>query len=176
MVAQAPGKQIRDFWREQLKSFRDLASLTKPIARDWYSHTPEPIKPAVGLINAPLLAALISVMDIGDPAWASQFVHGFPITGFLSQSGVFPSDDTPLPEQLDPDTLFKSASGRFKKRAKQTSNVHQQHIWDETIKEQNKGWFGEARQLTASGTFLGNKKEPCNPTFRFLVYNRIKSG
>ena len=82
LVAFAPERQIRDFWLEQLRVFRDLADLTKSIAHEWYNHTPEPIKPAVGLINAPLFAALISMMDIGDPAWVSQFVHGFPITGF----------------------------------------------------------------------------------------------
>ena len=84
MVAFSPEKQIRVFWREQLKSFRDLAEITKHKAKTWYEQTPESIKPAVGLVNAPLLASLISIMEIGDPAWASQFVHGFPITGYLS--------------------------------------------------------------------------------------------
>ena len=85
----APDSDFRVFREGGMSGLRSLAGLEAPIARGRYSHTPASICFAVGTIGAYLTSALISSLNIGDPACASQFIHGFPITGFLIQSGVF---------------------------------------------------------------------------------------
>ena len=90
LVAFTPDNELREFWNGGITKLRELASLTWPISREWYAQTPSEICPAVGTINVALVTALIPILEIGDPAWASQFAHGFPVTGYLSQSGVSP--------------------------------------------------------------------------------------
>ena len=167
LTAVANEYAVNSPWREKLAGLKCLASLTGPLAKSWYKETPKAIKPAVGKADVALLSELILTLDIGNPACVSQFVYGFPITGILSQSGVFPTIETPLPTLIEPDAVFQGVGARFRKRAEMTSANHEQYIWDETLVEQTKCWFAPHRQLNAHGSLVNNPNEPCNPTFRF---------
>ena len=99
-MACADGEAIRDFPVGRLREFRALASFDAPINREWRRSTPAEIRTSTGTMYTALLAALISIMHIGDSPWASKFTHGCPITVYLIQSGVLPPAKTPSRHSL----------------------------------------------------------------------------
>ena len=157
------------FWESQLAAFQELAAQTRPLSNKWYAGVHPDIRGATGTIDIALFSAFIQSLGLGSNAWIAQFVHGFPITGYLSQSGVFPLRVDPLPVMIEPEALFRTASERFAKRAKQRGCPHQQTVWDETIREMNRGWFSPPRKLNDSGRFLDKPGELVNPAFRFPI-------
>ena len=169
VIAFSPPSDIRSFWKNQIAEFTTLAEATLPLSNTWYKQTPTDIRAATGSINIALFSALIEMLHLGNNYWVAQFVHGFPITGFLSQAGVFPKRvDTRL-EVDNPSKLFLSASSRFIKRSKQRNISHQQLMWDETILEVQRGWFSNPRLLNRSGRIVESPGELINPAFRFPV-------
>ena len=174
LIANNEANLITGFWESQLADFEVLSGKTRLVSDEWYKQTHPKIAPATGHINAALLAFLIQALEIGDQRWPSQFIHGFPLTGYICQSGVFPLQQEPLAELADPSALFLAASKRFLQRSKASHTPHRQYMWDETIKEQRKGWFNPPRKLNASGLLLGNLREPINPTFRFPIQQADK--
>ena len=174
MVAFNDNSAITEFWDSQLTDFEKLAGEAWEIPSIWYRESNPLIANATGHINAALFASLIQFLKIGDKRWASQLVHGFPLTGYLCQSGVFPVQIETLAELRDPSALFNNASHRFQQRAQRSFTPHQQYMWGETIREQARGWFNPPRCLTKTGNFRGYPGEPCNPTVRFPVVQADK--
>ena len=169
VIAFSKASDIRKFWNRQLTDFTNLAEQTLPLSKTWYEQTPIEIQSATGTVNIALLSALIDMLGLGSNAWVAQFVHGFPITGFLSQAGVFPKRvDTRL-EVDDPSYLFTTATTRFAKRSSQRSSAHQQLMWGETMQEVQRGWFSNPPMLNRSGRLTDSPGEFINPAFRFPI-------
>ena len=105
--------------------------------------------------------------------WLMQFVKGFPTTGLLQQSGVFPTEEGIPPELLGPELLFTTKTARFQERLKKNSR-HPQQLWDEAMTQVDKGWFSPPEPLDSSGNFIANPQEACNIAFRFGVLQSDK--
>ena len=157
------------FRDSQLAVFERLAGGAWDVSKAWYRDTNPLIASATGHINAALFAAIIQFLQIGDQRWASQFIHGFPMAGYLSQSGAFPLQIETLAELRGPSSVFQNASHRFQRRAPRSFSPRQQYLRGETDKEQKRGWFNPPRILTRAGKLHGSPNEPCNPTFRLPV-------
>ena len=154
---------IRD---SQLSDFEVLEGKGRALSDERYKKNHPNISPATGHIDDALFSALIQESQIGDQRWVSQFVHGFPITGYICQSGVFPLQEDPLAELAGPIAPFLAASGRFQQRSKASDTPRKQYMRGDAIKEQEKGRPNPPRKLNSSGLFIGNARGLRNPTFR----------
>ena len=169
LMVSATENDIRNFWQRQLDRFSVLAEHTSLISSEWYDSTPVEIQGATGTIDVALLSTLMRRYGMGDGAWASQFVHGFPITGVISQAHTFPC--CPPPDDLpgNPNLLFDTSKKRFVGRSKKSPTAHLSTVWAETMKEVSKGWLGPPREVKGDGTLVGFPLERINFAFRFPV-------
>ena len=92
---------VTNFRDSQLAGFGKLAGEAWCVSQTWYRETNPSTASATGHVNAALFAALIQILQLVDQRWASQFIHCFPLTGYICQSGVFPLQNEPLAELLE---------------------------------------------------------------------------
>ena len=136
-----PPETVAAFRSAQLKRMRIIADECRHETDRWYSFAPEPIKSSVGKIHIALLAHISRFTRMRGTNWLMQFVTGFPITGTLSQSGVFPADTAPFQGPIDPESLFETKSSRFRMRAPKANSRSPQQLWEEAISQVEKGWL-----------------------------------
>ena len=165
---------IREFRSSQMKWLRTIAEECTHITNILYRKTPAAILPATGKIHIALLSHLMEFTRMGGRKWVTQFATGFPMTGCLSQMGVFPLDpDTPT-TYTDPKTLFSSNRTRFMSRSLNAVSKKSQCLWDEALEQVNKGWLWPPEPLSPEGAFIARPEEECNIAFRFGVQQSDK--
>ena len=116
--------KIRQFRKTQTDAFEQLGNQTRLLSDTWLAQMPAGILSATGVFDVSLLSALIEMLQLGTNDWVGQLIYGFPLTGFLSQSGVFPSPNEPLLELGDPNRVFLTASARFSHRSMLRKSPH----------------------------------------------------
>ena len=158
---------IKAFRSSQMEWVRSIATECKHITNILYRKTPPEIFPAAGKIHIALLSHLMEFTRMGGRRWVTQFATGFPMTGCLSQSGVFPLD-TAIPEAfVDPKTLFHTCKSRFLARSSQAVSKKAQCLWDEALGQVKRGWVTTPEPLSPEGRFIARPHEECNIAFRF---------
>ena len=90
---------------------------------------------------------------LGGSRWLTQFAHGFPITGHLSQRFVYEADGKEH-GRLPRSELFHTAAPRFRERAAKSGMKHDQLLWGESLQQVEKGWLVPPTPLEAGGTPL----------------------
>lgn len=139
---------------------------------------PDFSKSAPRSINIALIAQLVSFCGLGGPKWLEGYIRGFPITGVVRQSGVFPLTLKPdIPEPLEISELLEGSIGRFKARSKRRP-PHSQISWREALAQANSGWLGPPLLLDSSGRFADSPSTPIVNSCRSAViqgekYDRV---
>ena len=165
---------VAEFRNTQLKHLHRLAEECQSDTDRWFKAAPTGIRRDSGNVHIALLAHLMRFTRMQGTNWLMQFVFGFPITGKLSQKGVFPpgkGDTTPL---RDPESLFSSKTARFRERAARSGSRYTRTLWDEAIGQVHKGWFSPPERLDDNGCYVANTNDLFNIAFRFGVLQTDK--
>lgn len=162
-----------EFWREQLDRVQNLVGRAEPLQKEWYSHTPNAIRPATGKFRFLAFMMLMGQYGLGGKAWLRQFVWGFPITGDLSQAGVYPRDPSVTPA---PDTtaLWGDTSTRLRARAAGSGWLNADTLWTEAIDQVQKGWLMDPLTIGEDGKCPAIGLGAINISFRFGVEQSSK--
>ena len=136
-------------WAGQLSDLQTLTNECEWIHRIWDAMAPESIRPATGNLKTVTLAHLAGSLNLGGGKWIRQFTYGFPLIWNLSQSGVYPRDDslTPAPSVAG---IWENAPSRSPERAKQAGNANAGTLWEEAFEQVRNGWLGAPSQSTHS--------------------------
>ena len=168
-INSTPLDEIKSFWHSQLSALRSLALNPHCSSDSWYDMRPDFFKSAPRSLNIALLAQLASFSGLGGSKWLESYIKGFPITGIIRQSGVFPLTLKPdNPEPLDTSELLEGSIERFKARSKRRP-PHSQTLWKEALAQVNAGWLDPPRLLDSSGRFEDSPSTPLVNAFRFAV-------
>ena len=165
---------IADFRKSQLIRLRVIAAECWDETEKWMSLAPEDVRIASGKIHVALLTHLARFTRMGGTDWFMQFVFGFPITGILSQKGVFPLEEGESPPLRDCESLFDTKIDRFQDRSSKNKSAHAKQLWDEAMTQVEKGWLKPPRTLNSSGNFCDSADEMVNIAFRFGVLQSDK--
>ena len=160
---------IQAYRSTQLAWVRKIAAECQHTTDELYRSTPSSIAPATGKVHIALLSHLMGFTQMKGRKWVTQFVTGFPMTGCLSQSGVFPLDPETPTTFTDPTTLFATSAERFATRSKRSVSRHTAALWEEAMAQVRDGWLSEPQPLNADGRFAARPEEECNIAFRFGV-------
>ena len=150
-----------------------ISLVTKIESKGWYESTPTSIPPSTGKIDVALLSYLMRRFGMGTADWPSQFVHGFPILGSLSQDYVFPISNKLEPRPLGPSSIFDSAPERFRERARRNPK-EQIVLRKEAMGQVERGWLAPPVLLNKFGQIDAAPKSKINPVFRFPVFQSDK--
>ena len=157
-----------DFWADQLKRVRLLVDQAADLQQKWYQKVDPRIHSATGKFNFIAMMSLMDQYNLGGKSWLQQFVWGFPITGDLSQSGVYPTDPkvTPAP---DPSGIWTDTTTRYQSRAKASGWPNADHLWKEAMDQVEKGWLSTPLPIDTNGQCPLAALGPINISFRFGV-------
>ena len=90
-----------------------------------------------------LLQEILQSIDYPDTTLVSEMVQGFPLTGWMTKSGIFPP--RVRRPKFDEATLVKLAKGinhsTLRSMDRRQDNELEQGAWDETCKELMEGWL-----------------------------------
>ena len=90
-----------------------------------------------------LLQEILESIDYPDTTLVSEMVQGFPLTGWMTKSGIFPP--RVRRPKFDKATLVKLAKGinhsTLRSMDRRQDNELEQGAWDETCKELMEGWL-----------------------------------
>ena len=168
-VEATPLGEIKEFWQSQLSALRSLALNPHCSSDNWYDMRPDFFKSAPRTLNIALIAQLTNFCGLGGHRWLEGYIRGFPITGIIRQSGVFPLTLKPdNPEPLEISELLEGSIDRFKARSKRRP-PHSQILWREALAQANSGWLDPPRLLDSSGRFADSPSTPIVNAFRFAV-------
>ena len=110
-ISSSSEDRIRSFWADQLSALKTLASNPLCSSSSWYSLRPPSFAHAPSSLNVALVAQLSSFCDMGGAGWLEGYVKGFPISGSICQSGVFPVSLEPdNPHPLSRSSLFEGSA------------------------------------------------------------------
>ena len=167
---------IAEFRRFQLDKLRIISEECKVDTQKWYDYAPEDVLSANNNIHIALLAHIMRFARMGGANWIMQFVKGFPITGVLSQKGVFPYEQTltETPPIRDHRSLFQTKTARFKERASKKPSRYPRQLWEEALLQVERGWLSKPEPLDSSGNFRDSPHAETNITFRFGVLQSDK--
>ena len=127
-------------------------------------------------LNISLLSQLSELCGLGGSRWLGNYIKGFPITGAICQSGVFPLTLKPdNPHPINTADLLEGAIDRFKTRSARRP-PHSQILWEEALTQVSSGWLDSPRLLNSSGRFGDSPSIPIVNAFRFAVIQGGKSG
>ena len=160
---------VRGFQNSQIKQLRIIAQECQEDTERWYRFVPEELKQATGPIHIALLAHLTRFTRMKGANWIMQFVTGFPITGTLSQDGVFPRSATVGGELLDAENLNATKTARFRARAPRANSRPTQDLRGEAISQVSKGWLEAPLPLEDNGNIRDSSGEKINIAFRIGV-------
>ena len=116
-ISSAPQGAILSFWKTQYVAIQQLVVDAAPTQAAWKGLTPQALWPATVKFQAAAFRQLLRRFNLGGDRWIGQFGHGFPTSGILSQEGVFPASDKPLPHPIHLKQIWKSPTTRFEERA-----------------------------------------------------------
>ena len=160
-------EKILEFRHKQMSFLCTIATECMNETERLYLETPEFIKPATGKVHIAFLAHLVKFTGMQGSKWALQFRDGFPMTGKLQQSGVFPFDASAKEDFTSPDSFFATNTVRFQPRAPHAVSRHATPLWREALEQVEAGWLTAPVPLSANGDLLEQKEEKCNIVFRF---------
>ena len=157
-----------DFWTDQLARVRLVVEQASDLQREWYQKVDPRIHCAAGKFNFIAMMSLMDQFNMGGKAWLRQFVWGFPITGDLSQAGVYPTDPMVQPAP-DLSKLWDETAIRYQTRAKGSVWPNADHLWTEALGQVRKGWLSAPLPINANGQCPDAAIGPINISFRFAV-------
>ena len=172
-VSDSPPHSVADFWDSQLDKLDALKSALLPHQKQWDAAIHPAIKPAAGKIQTLLIRELAEQCGLGGSKWLGQFAVGFPITGTLSQKGVY-SLDEPNAKAIGPAVLFRTAASRFQERAAKSGHKNATQLWEEAHQQVKKGWLNPPVELREDGRPTGMQAGRYNIAFRFGVEQASK--
>ena len=111
---------------------------------------------------------LLSHFDLGGSAWICQFIFGFPTTGFLPQSGVFPVSPKakrPLPAA----SVWNSSLKRFRERSRASGIRNAEALWEEALSQVQEGWLIQPAEFSPDGDIEFFPEGATDSAFRFGV-------
>ena len=106
-----------DFWKDQLNRAKLVVGQAYDLQQKRYQKVGPRIQSATGKFNFIAMMSLMGQVHTGGKSWAQQFVWGFPITGDLSQTGVYPTDPK-VTSAPDFSTIWQESEFRYQTRAK----------------------------------------------------------
>ena len=168
LVKSTNPEALSQFWDKQLLRLEKLIADSAEAQREWDNGILLSLRPAAGKLKTIALKQLFSQAGIGGADWLGQFALGFPITGKLSQKGVYPIDPRVKPPKAF-DSIFETSSLRFKERAAKSGFKNAPQLWEEALEQVRTGWLEEPVELSPEGIPLGSKGDRFNVAFRFGV-------
>ena len=164
---------MADFWDNQLVRLAEMQAALRPHQQRWNAAIDPAIKPASGKVQTLLIKELADQCGLGGSRWLGQFAVGFPITGKLSQKGVY-ALDRPHTQAIDPAILFETAASRFRERAAKSGHKNSSQLWEEAQQQVKKGWLNPPVELKEDGRPAGIRPGQYNIAFRFGVEQAAK--
>ena len=117
---------LEAFWPHQIRALRHLAQHKDCSPATWYENRSTSMQSAPSNLNVSLVAQLTPFFGLGAQSWLAQYIFGFPITGTIAQSALYPLTDKPgNPTPISIDELFIDAPARFKARATRPPHLKQ---------------------------------------------------
>ena len=165
-VSDSNPNDIADFGDAQLSRTTDLVAALSELRKAWDASILPAVKPAAGKVRTLALRHLAAQCGLGGARWIDQFATGFPITGVLSQKGVF-TRSKPGETEADPAVLFNTAEARFRERASKAGRENSDLLWTEALEQVEKGWPRQPLELAESGFPPGFPPRGYNVAFRF---------
>ena len=165
--------EIRTFWGRQLERLRSLVMLRRERSAAWYAQAPVELSRFHRRFPLDVWAALMHFCGLGGSDWLGQFVHGFPITGVLSQKFTFPLSSEKLATPLTVDKVLSSVKSRFAARAIRPPPLAMD-LWQEAMDQVRQGWLDPPRLLSSAGQWADSPDSLINPAFRFAVAQSSK--
>ena len=127
------------FWDAHLARTTDLVAALSERQKAWGASILPASKPAAGKVRTLALRHLAAQCGIG-ARWIGQFATGFPITGVLSQKGVF-AQSKPAETAVDPAILFHKDEARFREREAKAGRKNADLLWKEALGQAERvGW------------------------------------
>ena len=157
-----------DFWTDQLARVKLVVEQASDLQREWYQKVDPRIHSATGKFNFIAMMSLMDQFNMGGKSRLQQFVWGLPITGDLSQAGVYPTDPKAQPAP-DLSTIWNETATRYLTRAKGSGLPHADHLWTEAMGQVQKGWLPAPLPINADGQCPDAAIGPVNISFRFDV-------
>ena len=136
-----------DFWEGQLKRAKLVVGQAADLQQKWYRKVDPRIQSATGKFNFIDMMSLMAQFNLGGASWMQQCVWGFPITGGLSQTGVYPTDPE-VTHAPDFSTIWQESKLRYQTREKDSGRSHADHLWKEATCQVQKGWLSTPSPLT----------------------------
>ena len=168
LIKKTPASSMIPFWEKQLRRLEQLVSDASAAQARWDRDIPSSLKPAAGKLKTVALKQLFQMTGIGGVAWLDQFAFGFPITGKLSQTSVYPTDPK-VPEPKAMAAIFPSAAARFRERAAKSGYKNADKLWSEAMQQVDKGWLHQPVKLDRDGKPENFTGQSYNIAFRFGV-------
>ena len=168
-ISSAPSSEISLFWSSQLSTLRTLSMDPLCSSENWYSLRPPAFARSPSSLNVALVAQLANFCNMGGAGWLEGYIRGFPISGSICQSGVFPLTLKPdNPHPIPRSSLFNGAVDRFRARSVRRP-PHSHTLWKEALEQVASGWLEPPRLLNSSGRFADSPDTPIVNAFRFAV-------
>ena len=139
----ASGRQaVSDFWQSQLAALEGLNVQLKSTFDSWQMSHPKELS-LLKPINTVLLSLLMKKFGLNGQKWVKQLIHGFPITGTLSQKYSCPVDSRVPNASITHKELFQSAHTRFAERSRGAGSSNALELWEGAPEQVQKGWLYE---------------------------------
>ena len=150
VISNTKKKDMEEFWDDQLKKVKTLVQDSLKKQNDWNKRTPKAIRKVTKELKTVAIWNLLDQYDMGGDRWIHQFTFWFPITGVLSQEGVFPRSD--IDQELENTmSMFSDIEDRFRKRAKTRPGEFTIPLWKEAIEQVDTGWLDQPIPLREDG-------------------------
>ena len=148
-----------DFWEGQLKRVKLLVDQAADLQQKWYQKADPRIHSATGKFNFISMMSLMGQYNLGGKSWLQQFVWGFPITGDLSQAGVYPTGPK-VTSAPDLSGIWTDTATRYQTRAKASGWPNADHLWNEAMGQVKKGWLSTPYPLTPMDSAPSRHSDP----------------
>ena len=159
---------IITFWDEQLAKLEYLVQECHQAQEHWFTATPLAIKGAQSRFQAVAFHQLLHHFGLGGKNWIRQFIFGFPTTGFLSQTGIFPASPKAKPP-LPTTAIWRSSLKRFRERSRSSGLRNAEALWAEATAQVKEGWLSPPAVFSANGDIEFFPQGATNAAFRFGV-------
>lgn len=167
-ISDSNPKDSADFWDAQLSRVSGMGSSIDEHQSQWGAAILTAVKPDAWKVRTLALRHLASRCRMGCSRWMDQFATGFPITGALSQKGVFDlaqPGETALYRALP----LRTAESRLRERAAKSGVKHAALLWADAMEQVEKGRLCAPVDLDASGRPAGFHPRGCNVASRFAA-------
>ena len=165
---------LSQFCGKQLSRLGKLVSGAADAQAAWDKAILPSLQPSTGKLKTIAPKQLFTLVGIGGSAWLDQFAVCFPITGTISQKGVYPVDPSAGPPPKSFSSIFETSSIRFRERAAKSGCKNAAELRGEALGHVKSGWLEEPIKLTTDGRPEGFECDRSNVAFRFGVSQDYK--